>query len=180
MMVPYKPSSREFLKSMGMKSNPTWNSLDLGWTHLDFLFSRFSRDDGYYFYDYEFECSVEEWEKYRLDAFAIALLGSLIFTKSREIIYTCLRYVVRDLAQRGGEPRKTIVPMILAEKIRSLSACVDGRMFFEGCNLLLQLWSIDHFHKRSDVIDTYLGQGNKIDNHPIRLACFAAPVGFVD
>ena len=39
MIVPYKPSSREFLKSMGMKSNPTWTSLDLGWTHLDFLYS---------------------------------------------------------------------------------------------------------------------------------------------
>ena len=86
----------------------------------------------------------------------------------------------RDLAQRVGKPRKTIVPMILAEIMRSLSACVDGRMFFEGCNLLLQLWAIDHFHKRSDVVDTYLGQGNKIDNHPRRLARFAAPVGFVD
>ncbi|KAH0655656.1 hypothetical protein KY285_030538 [Solanum tuberosum] len=29
-MVPYKPSSREFLKSLGMKSNPTLPSLDLG------------------------------------------------------------------------------------------------------------------------------------------------------
>ena len=71
MMVPYKPSSREFLKSMGMKSNPTCTSLDLGWTHLDFLYSRFGRDDGYYIYDYEFECSIKEWEKYRLDAYAI-------------------------------------------------------------------------------------------------------------
>ena len=102
------------------------------------------------------------------------------FSKLRGKIDTCLRYMVRDLSQRGGEPRKTIVPMILAEIMSSLSACVDGRMFFEGCNLLLQLWAIDHFHKRSDVVETYLGQGNKIDNHPRRLACFAAPVGFVD
>ena len=60
MMVPYKLSSREFLKSIGMKFNPTLTSLDLGWTHVDFLYSRFGRDDGYYIYDYEFECSVEE------------------------------------------------------------------------------------------------------------------------
>ena len=72
------------------------------------------------------------------------------------------------------------MPMILAEIMRSLSACVDGRMLFEGCNLLLQLWAIDHFYKRSNMVDTYLGQGNKIDNHPRRLARFAAPVGFVD
>ena len=60
MMVPYKPLSREFLKSMGMKSNPTWTSLNLGWTSLDFLYSRFGGDDGYYIYDYEFECSIKE------------------------------------------------------------------------------------------------------------------------
>ena len=83
---------------MVMKSNQTLTSLDLGWTNLDFLFSRFSRDDGYYIYDHEFECSVEEWEKYRLDAFAIALLGSLVFPKSRGRIDTCQRYV------RGSRP----------------------------------------------------------------------------
>ena len=83
MMVPYKPSSREFLNSMGMKSNPTWTSLDLGWTNLDFLYSRFGQEDGYSIYVYEFECFIEEWEKYRLDAFDIALLGSLFFPKSR-------------------------------------------------------------------------------------------------
>ena len=81
MMVPYKPSSREFLKSMGMKSNPTWTSLDLGWTNLDFLYSRFGQEDGYSIYGYEFEFSFQEWKKYRLHAFAIALLESLVFPK---------------------------------------------------------------------------------------------------
>lgn len=33
MMVPYKTSSRKFLGSLGMNSNPTLVSLDLGWTH---------------------------------------------------------------------------------------------------------------------------------------------------
>ena len=79
---------------MGMKSNQNWTSLDLGWTHLDFLYSRFGRDDGYYIYGYEFECSVEEWEEYRLHAFAIALLGSLVFPKARGRIDTYQRYMI--------------------------------------------------------------------------------------
>ena len=45
---------------------------------------------------------------------------------------------------------------------------------------LLQLWAIDHFHKRSDVVDTCLGQGNKIDNYLRRLARIATSIGFVD
>ncbi|KAH0655573.1 hypothetical protein KY285_030455 [Solanum tuberosum] len=156
MMVPYKPSSREFLKTLVMKSNPTLPSLNLGWIHFDFLYSRFGRNDSYYSFIDEFECSVEEWETYRLNAFAIALLGSLVFPRIRGMIDTRLGYVVRDLAQREGEPRKTLVPMILAEIMRSLSACVDGRMFFEGCNLLLQLWAIEHFYLRSDAVDNFL------------------------
>ncbi|KAH0732924.1 hypothetical protein KY290_003771 [Solanum tuberosum] len=67
-----------------------------------------------------------------------------------------LGYVVQDLAQREEEPRKTLVPMIWAEIMRSLSACVDGQMFFEGCNILLQLWAIEHFYLRSDVVDIFL------------------------
>ena len=110
--------------------------------------------------------------KIRLDAFAIALLGSLFFPEIRGRIHACLRYVVWYLAQRGGEPRKTIVLMILAGIMRSLSACIDGRTFFEGCNLLLQLWAINHFLKWSDVVETVLGHGKKIDNHPRRLARF--------
>ena len=83
--------------------------------------------------------------------------------------------MVRDLAQRGGEPRKTIVPMILAEIMRSLLACAGARIFFAGYNLLLQLWAIEHFHIRSDAVDIFLGQGDKIDNHSRRIGSFTAP-----
>ncbi|KAH0729986.1 hypothetical protein KY289_001174 [Solanum tuberosum] len=93
MMVPYKPSSREFLQSLGMKSNPTLPSLDLGWIHFDFVYARFGQDDSYYTFSDEFECSVEEWETYRLNAFAIALLGFLVFPKIRGNIDTRFGYV---------------------------------------------------------------------------------------
>ncbi|KAH0781777.1 hypothetical protein KY290_001375 [Solanum tuberosum] len=107
MIVPYKPSSREFLKSLGMKSNPTLPSLDLGWIHFDFLYSRFGRDDSYNSFIDEFECSVEEWETHRLNAFVIALLGSLVFPKIRgriELIIVHYLYVVLvlPLAQQGS------------------------------------------------------------------------------
>ncbi|KAH0781775.1 hypothetical protein KY290_001373 [Solanum tuberosum] len=155
MIVPFKPSSREFLKSLGIKSNPTLTSLDLGWIHFDFLYSRFGRDDSYYSFIDEFECSVEEWETYHLNAFAIALLGSLVFPKIRgRLTHACVMW--------------------------SLSAFVDGRMFFEGYNFLLQLWTIEHFYLRSDAVDIFLGYGNKIDNHPRRMVTFTAHVGFVD
>ena len=71
----------------------------------------------------------------------------------------------------------TLVPMILAEMTRGLSECVKGRSFYGGCNLLLQLWAIEHFYKRNNLIDMLNGMGNKITNHPIRMKYFVAPVG---
>ncbi|KAH0671250.1 hypothetical protein KY285_023639 [Solanum tuberosum] len=109
------------------------------------------------------------------------LKRSLVFPKIRGRNDTRLGYVVRDLAQREDEPRKTIVPMILAEIMRSLSACINGRMFFDRCNLLLQLWAVEYFYLRSDAVDIFLGYGNKnIDNRPRIMVAFTALVGFVD
>ena len=64
--------------------------------------------------------------------------------------------------------------------MRSASAYVNGRMFFEECNHLLQLWAIKHFQIGCDAVDIFLGQGNKIDNHIRRKVSFTAPGGFVD
>ncbi|KAH0781462.1 hypothetical protein KY290_001060 [Solanum tuberosum] len=101
MMVPYKPSSMEFLQSLGMKSNPTLPSLDLGWIHFDFVYSRFGQDDSYYTFSDEFECSVEEWETYRLNAFAIALLGSLALCTREYYIWILKEVKKRKLSGEG-------------------------------------------------------------------------------
>jgi len=137
--------------------------------------------EGSYFYFYEeLECSVETWEKYRVNSFAISLSGSLVFPKERRKIDTHLGYVAHTLAQGRDEPKKTIVPMILAEIMSSLSTCVNGRMFSEGFNILLQLWAIEHFYRQYDRIDLLNGIGNKINNHSRRMEGFTAPVGFVN
>lgn len=90
-----------------------------------------------------------------------------------------MTYEAQDLALREGKPRKSIVPMIMAEIMRSMSASVDGRIFFDGGNLHLQLWSIKDFHKRSDMVDIFLLQGNKTDNLSIKMVHLIVPVGFV-
>ncbi|KAK4713511.1 hypothetical protein R3W88_019418 [Solanum pinnatisectum] len=94
MMVPYKPSSRKFRKSLGMKSNPTITCLYLVWISFDFVYSRFGQEDGYYYFYEEFKCSIERWETYRLNAFSIVLLGSLVFPKEKGKIDTRLGYMV--------------------------------------------------------------------------------------
>ncbi|KAH0716722.1 hypothetical protein KY290_012990 [Solanum tuberosum] len=79
----------------------------------------------------EFACSPAKWERYRLNAFAVALLGSLVFPREGGKIHTSLSYVVRMMA-RGG---KTIVPMILAKIIRALTKCTKGKRERSAINI---------------------------------------------
>lgn len=46
----------------------------------------------------------------------------------------------------GGQPF-SIVPMIIAEIYRALEKCQQGAPHFEGCNLLLQLWLMEHLQR---------------------------------
>ncbi|KAH0655330.1 hypothetical protein KY285_030212 [Solanum tuberosum] len=124
MIVPHKPSPRSFLKQMGMCHNPNLLCLKEGWISLEFLYSRFGDEEGHENFHREFACSPAKWERYRLNAFAVALLGSLVFPREGGKIQTSLSYVVRMMA-RGG---KTIVPMILAEIIRALTKCTKGKI----------------------------------------------------
>lgn len=66
---------------------------------------------------------------------------------------------------------------IVAEMLRVPTKCTKGRRSFEGCNFLLQLWAIEHFYKRSNMIDILTGVGNKIDTHSQSMAKFIALVG---
>ena len=101
MIVPHKPSPRSCLKQMGMCHNPNLLCLKKGWISLEFLYSRFGDEEGHQNFHKEFACSSTKWERYRLNAFAIALLGSLVFPREGGKIHTDLCYVVRMLA-RGG------------------------------------------------------------------------------
>ncbi|KAK4733721.1 hypothetical protein R3W88_007982 [Solanum pinnatisectum] len=177
MIVPHKLTPRSFLKQMGMHHNPSLICLKEGWISVEFIYSRFGDEEGHENFHREFACSPAKWERYRLNAFAVALLGSLVFPMERGKIHTSLSYVVRMLA-RGGN---TIVPMKLAEIIRALTRCTKGKRYFDGCNFLLQLWPVEHFYQRANMVDIIRGSmGNKITNHTSRMKYFVSPVGTED
>lgn len=121
--------------------------LDFGWISLDFLYECFGHKKGYTAFKKEFSCSAEKWKKKLLNAFSIALLGTLVFPKENGKIETCLGSIICSLAHGVGSVEVTLVPMILAEILRVLPKCARGKGLFEGCNLLLQLWAMEHFYR---------------------------------
>lgn len=83
---------------------------------------------------------------------------------------TSLSYMVRVLANKANV---TFVLMIMAEIMRVSSKCVKSRRFFEGYNLLLQLWAIEHFYQNN----IQSGTQNKIHTHSRIMMEFVAPEG---
>jgi len=60
-------------------------------------------------------------------------------------IHTRLAMVARTLMDGIEGQTYTIIPMILAKMYRALDRCKQGFGHFEGCNLLLQVWLLEHF-----------------------------------
>ncbi|KAH0655158.1 hypothetical protein KY285_030040 [Solanum tuberosum] len=79
----------------------------------------------------------EAWKANGCFAFMIAFLGLIVFPKRDKHIYIRLTGVVKALTTMESP---TIIPMILADMFRALTKCINGEMYFEGCNILLQIW----------------------------------------
>nr|XP_033515449.1 uncharacterized protein LOC117279927 [Nicotiana tomentosiformis] len=71
----------------------------------------------------------------------------------------------------------TIIPMILAEIYRALIACRAGTKFFEGCNLLLQMWLVEHLCHRPGYMNYGLTGLNCIEEYENRVNGHELPEG---
>ena len=63
------------------------------------------------------------------------------------------------------KPNITLVPMILADIYRALTICKDGKDYFEGCNMLLQLWMIEHIRHHPYAVDIKVEWNDYIRGH---------------
>jgi len=71
----------------------------------------------------------------------VAFLGLVLFPRKDGNIDLRVAGVVKVLITNA---KSTLAPMIISEIYRALTACKAGADFFEGCNLLLQIWMIEH------------------------------------
>ncbi|XP_075109335.1 uncharacterized protein LOC142181084 [Nicotiana tabacum] len=71
--------------------------------------------------------------------------------------------------------QKHLAPMIAAEIFRALTACKAGGDFFEGCNLLLQMWMIEHLYHRPQYMSYGSTEKNCIEEFYTRVDGFSQP-----
>ncbi|KAH0650089.1 hypothetical protein KY290_012558 [Solanum tuberosum] len=166
-VIPSTICTCDFLSLLDLHILRSLRYVDGGHVELDYLFQRFGRSEGYYEYQCEFECTREAWEHMRPRVFVMAFLGVMVFpVRSNSIDIDILPMVISIF----NDPQIfTLVPMILAEILRSMTACIRGHNFFGGFSILLQIWAREHFYLRDPQMDYHIGALNKIESHEDRL-----------
>ncbi|KAH0665446.1 hypothetical protein KY285_026652 [Solanum tuberosum] len=180
-IIPHSQSGKKFLRYLGLKNEKKLRCFENNWVSLDYLYERYGRSNSYKMFRKEFSCTQVHWQVRRPIAFAVALLGTLVFPREHGYISTCICSVARVLFEGVDGEELTVVPMILAEIFRALGKCKRGESnFFEGCNLLLQIWVIEHFHQRKNMDDICFSNINHINSFYDRIKEFVYPVGTDD
>ncbi|KAG5629616.1 hypothetical protein H5410_001333, partial [Solanum commersonii] len=81
---------KKFLRYLGLKNEKKLRCFKHNWVSLDYLYERYGRSDSYKFFRKEFSCTYVHWQARRPIAFAVALLGTLVFPREHGHISTCI------------------------------------------------------------------------------------------
>ncbi|XP_060197612.1 uncharacterized protein LOC132626680 [Lycium barbarum] len=180
-IIPYSQSGKKFLRYLGLKNTKELRCFENNWVSLGYLYEKYGRQDGYKLFKKEFSCTPVHWQVRRPIVFAVALLGTLVFPREYGNISTCICSVARAFFEGVDGAQLTLVPMILAEILRALGKCKRGETnFFEGCNLLIQMWAMEHFYQCPNMADICFSESNKIGSFYERTKLFVSPVGIND
>ena len=129
----------------------------------------------------EFSCILVHWQARHSIALVVTLLGTLMFPREHGHISPCICSVARVLFEGVNGEEITLVPIILEEIFRALGKCKRGETnFFEGWNLLLQVWEIEHFYQRKNMEDICFSNINNTDSFFERTKMFVSLVGTDD
>nr|XP_009630722.1 uncharacterized protein LOC104120621 isoform X1 [Nicotiana tomentosiformis]XP_033508558.1 uncharacterized protein LOC104120621 isoform X1 [Nicotiana tomentosiformis] len=150
--APRNVGVNNFLKKLCLRRIPMV-CLNEGWAPLEYLYDRFGNKKGFEnFSDKEFvnQLSYDAWRELRIFAFMISFLGIMAFPEHGGRIRIRLDAVVSFLQSSEDH---TILPMILGDIFRALTRCQEGKDYFEGCNILLQMWFIEHLYHHPIVVN---------------------------
>ncbi|KAG5592248.1 hypothetical protein H5410_042762 [Solanum commersonii] len=98
----------------------------------------------------------------------------MVFPKRGGKINIFLTGVVNVLVEKKNY---IIVPMILDDIYRALTVCQKGKRFFKRCNILLQLWIVEHLYRPPTVARFIQDRSDYITSHAKRVEKYRCPEG---
>ncbi|CDP17712.1 unnamed protein product [Coffea canephora] len=115
-----------------------------------FLFDRFALRDGFerHLGDFSFT-SKEMWERKRAWVYGLVMAGTYFFPRKDKKIAFKVAKILYDLFLGVKDKQCSIILTILADIFVACITCQRGEKFFCGSNLILHVWGMEHFMRRS-------------------------------
>uniref|UniRef100_A0A1S4C361 DUF7745 domain-containing protein n=1 Tax=Nicotiana tabacum TaxID=4097 RepID=A0A1S4C361_TOBAC len=141
-----------------------------------FLYSRFGQPNGFEMHEKGLnnKQNKDTWHIHRRFAFIMAFLGIMVFPNEERTIDTRIARVVQVLTTKEHH---TLAPIILSDIYRALTLCKSGAKFFEGCNILLQMWFIEHLRYHPKFMSYGPNKDNFIESYEERVKDYNSPEG---
>nr|XP_016476695.1 PREDICTED: uncharacterized protein LOC107798238 [Nicotiana tabacum] len=141
-----------------------------------FLYSRFGQPNGFEMHEKGLnnKQNKDTWQIHRRFTFIVAFLGIMDFPNEKRTIDTRIARVVQVLTTKEHH---TLAPIILSDIYRALTLCKSGAKFFEGCNILLQMWLIEHLRHHPKFMSYGPNKDNFIESYEERVKDYNSPEG---
>ncbi|KAH0635947.1 hypothetical protein KY289_035862 [Solanum tuberosum] len=175
-IIPKNVDAKKFL-DLSKINQIEKDSLINGWVSLDFLYERYRQKDGFKNYQNQLsnQGGVEAWKANGSFAFMVTFLGIIVYPKRDKHIDIRLAEVVKMLTTMESP---TIIPMILTNMFCALTKCINGEMYFEGCNILLQILFLEHLYHHDRAAKFTPDWCNYVSSHKKREEKINFPKGF--
>ena len=153
LVFPTTSDKVEFCKIIGLKESVLRGS-DQG-IAVNILFEHFAPRDRFERHVKHFAFTSKDiWEHKRPLVYGIAMAGIYFFPRKDQKIAFKLTKIVNDLFLGIQDKQCSIVPTILADILLACNSCKKGEKFFYGANLVLHIWAMGHFRRRSSVANS--------------------------
>ncbi|XP_075098314.1 uncharacterized protein LOC142175435 [Nicotiana tabacum] len=176
LLSPRPVSPHAFLDLLSISRKVQHDDLSRGCCDLHFLYQRYGTPQGFEEPNLGLTHggNRNKWEARRILAFITAFLGVMVCPRKDKKIEIGLVGMADVAIKRTNS---TVVPLILSEIYRALTICREGGKFFQGCNLLLQLWMQEHLHHRVGYMNHGLTERSCISGFKKRMTGARFPEG---
>ncbi|XP_019248546.1 PREDICTED: uncharacterized protein LOC109227807 [Nicotiana attenuata] len=176
LIFPRPMSVRCFFDIMNISKQIRKNRVSEGCCSFYFLFSRYGRLEGFETYEKELnnKQSKDTWKSHRGFAFIVAFLGVMVFPNENGTVDIHMAIIAQVLTTKEDH---TLAPLILSDIYRALTQCKSGATFFEGCNILLQMWLIEHLRHHPKFMNYGPSKSNFIESYEERVKDYNSPEG---
>jgi len=177
LIFPRAPSVHKFFDLLKISKQMSKDRVTKGSCSFYFLYFRFGHSVRFETHEKGLNNKQDKsiWKIHRRFAFIVAFLGIMVFPNSEGTIDLRMARIAQVLVDKKDH---TLVPLVLADIYRALTLCKSGGQFFEGCDILLQMWMIEHLRRHPKFM-RYASDGNNfIKKYEERVEDYKPPEGF--